>query len=213
MKKKILTVLAVCAIAVMVTACGSGNASSTETTESGASAEASSEAGTKAEGEKETDKEDVSASRNGTDDSKAADETEETLDAEIEAQGPGATLEDEMNEEDKNFSDLENSDYNGFASQIVEAVKAKDMNALADLMAYPTYISCVQENDGIVDSKEAFLALDPAVIFDQSLIDAVSSADLGSLEPLVAGVVIGDDTPNIIFNSVDGKLGITGINY
>lgn len=36
--------------------------------------------------------------------------------------------------------------------------------------------------------------------------------DVSALEATMAGVIMGDATPNIIFKSVDGKLGITGIN-
>ncbi len=201
MKKKLMVLLAVCALAAAVTACGSKNNNETTAAATTASAE---------ETEKETAKEENAGSEAAAD---AEEETKETMDAELEAQGPGAAEEQEAIEQNQNFTDLENSDYTGFANQIVEAVKAKDMNALADLMAYPTYISCVQENDGVVESKEAFLALDPEMIFNAELVDAISAADLSDLVPLMAGVVIGDDTPNIIFNSVDGELGIVGINY
>ena len=116
-------------------------------------------------------------------------------------------------EENQNFSDLENSDYKGFAGQVVQAVTAKDMNALADLMHYPVYISFVKDNDGVVSDKDSFLALDPEMVFDSALVEAVQAADLEALEPSMAGVVIGDDTPNVIINSTDGTLGIVGMNY
>lgn len=209
MKKKMMIVLAICAMAVMVTACGSksdtkATTTAAGTTAAGAAAEASGEAGGKgesAEPVKETTK-----------------AVETTVDEE-EAKGPGATTaadsdgEAVVDQENKNYEDLESSDYEGFAKQVVDTVKAKDMNALADLLAYPAYVSCVKDNDGIVNTKEEFMAQDPEEIFDQSLVDAMDKADLSDLTPLMTGVVIGDDTPNIIFNSVDGKLGITGINY
>lgn len=205
MKKKLMVVLAVCAMAVMVTACGSKSAN-TETTTAAGVTEASKESGSKG-----TDSKDETTKAAEKETTKA----EETTVDEKEAAGPGAVTDDEkeVNLENKNYEDLENSDYEGFAKQIVDVVAKKDMNALADLMAYPSYVSCVKENDGIVNSKEEFLAQDPEVIFDQSLLDAIAKADLSDLTPLMAGVVVGDDTPNIIFNSVDGKLGITGINY
>lgn len=204
MKKKLMVALAICAMAVMVTACGSKSDTKTTTTAAGTTTEAAKEAGNKAE-ESKSDKETTKA-------------VETTVDEE-EAKGPGATTaadsdgEAAVDQENKNYEDLENSDYEGFAKQVVDTVKAKDMNALADLLAYPSYVSCVKDNDGIVNTKEEFMAQDPEEVFDQSLVDAMEKADLSDLTPLMTGVVIGDDTPNIIFNSVDGKLGITGINY
>lgn len=204
MKKKLMVTLAICAMAVMVTACGSKSDTKTTTTAAGTTTEAAKEAGNKAE-ESKSDKETTKA-------------VETTVDEE-EAKGPGATTaadsdgEAVVDQENKNYEDLENSDYEGFAKQVVDTVKAKDMNALADLLAYPSYVSCVKDNDGIVNTKEEFMTQDPEAVFDQSLVDAMEKADLSDLTPLMTGVVIGDDTPNIIFNSVDGKLGITGINY
>ena len=132
-----------------------------------------------------------------------------------EALGPGAVEEGEgtVLEENQNFEDLENSDYQGFAEEVVGAITSKDMNALAELMHYPVYISFVKENDGVVNDKESFLALDPEMVFDSALIEAAEAADLTTLEPSMAGVVIGEDTPNVIINSSEGQLGIVGMNY
>ena len=210
MKKKLILVLTVCALAVGVTACGSKNAG-TETTAQGAQTE-SSQAGSKAEetGTSTAKNETESAAQTSKEESKP---DFSKLDPE-ETKGPGSEEEEENAEEqNKNFEDLESSDYKAFAKQIVDAVTAKDMNTLADLMSYPSYVACVKENDGIVDSRESFMAQDPEAIFDADLVAAMQKADLESLEPLMAGVIIGEDTPNIIFNSVDGKLGIVGIHY
>ena len=210
MKKKLILVLTVCALAVGVTACGSKN-TGTETTAQGAQTE-SSQAGSKAEetGTSTAKNETESAAQTSKEESKP---DFSKLDPE-ETKGPGSEEEEENAEEqNKNFEDLESSDYKAFAKQIVDAVTAKDMNTLADLMSYPSYVACVKENDGIVDSRESFMAQDPEAIFDADLVAAMQKADLESLEPLMAGVIIGEDTPNIIFKSVDGKLGIVGIHY
>lgn len=210
MKKKVILVLAICALAVGVTACGSKN-TGTETTAQGTQAE-SSQAGT------ETGSRETSSAKQETESGDAASKEGtkpdfSKLDPE-ETKGPGSEEEEENAEErNKNFEDLENSDYEAFAKQVVDAVTARDMGALADLMSYPTYVACVKENDGIVDSRESFMAQDPEAIFDADLVAAMQKADLDHLEPLMAGVIIGEDTPNIIFNSVDGKLGIVGIHY
>ena len=209
MKKKILTAMVVCTVALAAAGCSSKEQETTaaETT----AAEQETESGEAAEGGSEA----------------AAQEAEETEETEKEtkvdlsnvdpqeALGPGAVEESEGTalEENQNFEDLENSDYQGFAEEVVGAITSKDMNALAELMHYPVYISFVKENDGVVNDKESFLALDPEMVFDSALIEAAEAADLTTLEPSMAGVVIGEETPNVIINSSEGQLGIVGMNY
>lgn len=214
MKKKILTAMVVCTVALAAAGCSSNGQETTaaETTAAETTAaEQETESGEAAEGGSEA----------------AAQEAEETEETEKEtkvdlsnvdpqeALGPGAVEEGEgtVLEENQNFEDLENSDYQGFAEEVVGAITSKDMNALAELMHYPVYISFVKENEGVVNDKDSFLALDPEMVFDSALIEAVEAADLTTLEPSMAGVVIGEDTPNVIINSSEGQLGIVGMNY
>lgn len=214
MKKKILTAMVVCTVALAAAGCSSNGQETTaaETTAAETTAaEQETESGEAAEGGSEA----------------AAQEAEETEETEKEtkvdlsnvdpqeALGPGAVEESEGTalEENQNFEDLESSDYQGFAEEVVGAITSKDMNALAELMHYPVYISFVKENDGVVNDKESFLALDPEMVFDSALIEAAEAADLTTLEPSMAGVVIGEDTPNVIINSSEGQLGIVGMNY
>lgn len=214
MKKKILTAMAVCTVALAAAGCSSNGqetAAAETTAAETTAAEQETESGEAAEGGSEA----------------AAQEAEETEETEKEtkvdlskvdpqeALGPGAVEEGEgtVLEENQNFEDLENSDYQGFAEEVVGAITSKDMNALAELMHYPVYISFVKENEGVVNDKDSFLALDPEMVFDSALIEAVEAADLTTLEPSMAGVVIGEDTPNVIINSSEGQLGIVGMNY
>lgn len=214
MKKKILTAMVVCTVALAAAGCSSNGQETTaaETTAAETTAaEQETESGEAAEGGSEA----------------AAQEAEETEETEKEtkvdlsnvdpqeALGPGAVEESEGTalEENQNFEDLESSDYQGFAEEVVGAITSKDMNALAELMHYPVYISFVKENDGVVNDKESFLALDPEMVFDSALIEAAEAADLTTLEPSMAGVVIGEETPNVIINSSEGQLGIVGMNY
>lgn len=214
MKKKILTAMVICTVALAAAGCSSNGQETTaaETTAAETTAaEQETESGEAAEGGSEA----------------AAQEAEETEETEKEtkvdlsnvdpqeALGPGAVEESEGTalEENQNFEDLESSDYQGFAEEVVGAITSKDMNALAELMHYPVYISFVKENDGVVNDKESFLALDPEMVFDSALIEAAEAADLTTLEPSMAGVVIGEETPNVIINSSEGQLGIVGMNY
>lgn len=101
----------------------------------------------------------------------------------------------------------ESSDVSVFAQKIQNAVAAKDLEALADLCSYPLAV-----NSEEVDNKEAFLALGEDVIFTEERCAVIAAVDVTTLEETMAGFIMGDATPNIIFKSVDGNLGITGIN-
>ena len=65
-----------------------------------------------------------------------------------------------------------------------------------------------------METKEAFLALDPEQVFTKELQDAVAAADISALEPSEAGFVVSGDgaASNIIFGVVDGALAVEGIN-
>ncbi len=94
-----------------------------------------------------------------------------------------------------------------FAEQIQTAVAAKDLEALADLCAYPLAV-----NGEVVESRDALMELGNDVIFTEERCTVIEAVDVSALEETKAGFIMGDATPNIIFNSVDGKLGISGIN-
>lgn len=119
--------------------------------------------------------------------------------------------ESEVEEKNENYEDLEEKGAEGevaaFAEQIQEAMAAKDMEAMAGLCSYPLAV-----NGEAVDDKEAFMELGEDVIFTEERCAVIAAVDVSTLEETMAGVIMGDATPNIIFKSVDGVLGITGIN-
>ena len=109
---------------------------------------------------------------------------------------------------------LEKTDYKSYAKEIIAIVKNKDMEGLADHIDFPTFVSCVKTNGGMVDTKEDFMKLDPAEIFSDEMEAAIEKVDVDSLEPVMAGIVLGDGAPNIILGvTADGELAITGMNY
>lgn len=128
-----------------------------------------------------------------------------------EVQEEGAPAETESAEKNDNFEDLEEKSDNGevaaFAEKIQTAAANKDMEALAGLCSYPLAV-----NGEVVENKEAFMALGEDVIFTEERCAVIADTDITALEETMAGVIMGDATPNIIFKSVDGTLGITGIN-
>lgn len=98
-----------------------------------------------------------------------------------------------------------------FADKIKEAAEAKDIEALADLTFFPVYVGISEE---IIETREDFIALGAETVFTPELLQSIIGADTSNLSPSMAGFSISKDGKcNIIFGVVDGKLGISGINY
>lgn len=129
----------------------------------------------------------------------------------VEVKTESEQAESEVEEKNDNYDDLEEKGAGGevaaFAEQIQTATAGKDMEALADLCSYPLAV-----NGEVVDNKDAFMALGEDIIFTEERCTVIAAVDVSSLEETMAGVIMGEATPNIIFKSVDGELGITGIN-
>lgn len=99
-----------------------------------------------------------------------------------------------------------------FAEKIQAAVKAEDMEALADMSYYPLYVSFGEGEGEELESREDFTALDSTKIFTKELKEAVAATDTSSLEVFRAGVIVGADD-SIVFNEMDGKLMITSMYF
>ena len=143
-------------------------------------------------------------------DAEAADsgQTEEESGAQEETEGDaeGQLYED-------NFA-VDEDAVVAFGEKIQEAVAAKDMEALADLTAFPVYVG-LPDTDGVVETREDFLALGAERVLTDELTASVAEAKLDGQQPSMAGFVVADESgrPNIIFGVVEGRLAITGINY
>lgn len=99
-----------------------------------------------------------------------------------------------------------------FAAQIREAVAAKDLDALAELTAFPVYVGL--PDVGAVETKEDFLALGADAVFTDELVSSVADADTENMQPSMAGFSISDGgKANINFGVRDGALAVSGINY
>lgn len=112
-----------------------------------------------------------------------------------------------------NFA-VENEVVAAYGKRIKEAVAAKNLEALADLTSFPTYVGFV-DNGVVVDTREDFLALGADKIFTQEMVNSVAAADESNLSPSMAGFLLcgKDDMPSIIYGIVEGRLAIKGINY
>ena len=99
-----------------------------------------------------------------------------------------------------------------FADKINEAVAAEDLEALADLTAFPVYVDIENAND--VKTREDFLALGAEAIFTEELKKSAANADTENMQPSMAGFSVSDGgSANINFGVRDGVLAVNGINY
>lgn len=99
-----------------------------------------------------------------------------------------------------------------FADKIKEAVAAEDLEALADLTAFPVYVDIENAND--VKTREDFLALGAEAIFTEELKKSAANADTENIQPSMAGFSVSDGgSANINFGVRDGVLAVNGINY
>ena len=185
--------------AVMVMAgCGQDSAKDTAEQETEQTEEVSTEETEQTEDAAESTPEDESTAE--------ADSQTDAGDSQAENAGEEQTYED-------NFA-VDSEAVSAFADKIKEAVAAKDMEALADLTSFPVYVG-IPDTDGMVETRDDFLALGADQVLTDELLESVASADMSGQEPSMAGFVVAGESgrPNIIFGVVEGKLAITGINY
>ncbi|MEG0689453.1 MAG: hypothetical protein RR466_12275 [Hungatella sp.] len=102
-------------------------------------------------------------------------------------------------------------DIRSFAEEIQITVANQDIEWLADLCNYPVYVSLKSGEGKEVQDRDEFLALGTDEILTEALLKEIAAVDLDKLEPVEAGVVMGDKV-NIIFSITDGNFGISGIN-
>lgn len=100
-----------------------------------------------------------------------------------------------------------------FAEKVKEAAAQKDLEALAELTAFPVYVGLSEA--GVVETKEDFLDLGAEAVFTDELLESIDMADIENLEPSMAGFSISGEEKqaSINFTVVDGELAINGINY
>ena len=148
----------------------------------------------------------------------AAESTQESSDAsETTTAGEKETAQttDADYAEDETLSEKEITElYRGFARSLQSIIANKNMNDLAELLVYPSYIGI---DDGIVvNNRTEFMALDADKVFTDALIEAVKTADVSSTELTKAGFIVGDPSgkPAVTFGlDKEGSIGITAINY
>lgn len=188
MKKKALATGLVMAMMLTISACGSKNTTGAVTT-----AETTTAAETTTV--EETTTEEITTEGTTTEESAGTEESTVTAEgAESEVQ-----------------EGLTDDQIKSFAEEIQAAVASQDISWLADLVAYPVYVSLEVGEGSEIQSKEEFLAIDKEKLFTEKLMKQIADVNPEELEMFGAGIIMGEDI-NITFNNVNGEPAITGIN-
>lgn len=194
--KKVKVLAMAAAMGIMMAGCGQSSQPEQTTAE------------TVQETSTEEETESTAAEKEETTEEETAEETtaeaaaEETAAAEAEQAAGGY---------EDNFA-VDSAAAADFSGKIQAAVADKDLEGLADLIAFPVYVGL--PDVGGVESRDEFIALGADQIFTSELMASVAAADTGALSPSMAGFVLSDGgKANIIFGVTDGALTITGINY
>ena len=69
-----------------------------------------------------------------------------------------------------------------FAQKVKDATARKDLEALAELTAFPVYVGLPDVN--VVETKEDFLALGADTVFTEELLKSIELADIEDLQPV-----------------------------
>ena len=192
MKKKLAVIGTAMMMAAAITACGGKD---TQTT---TAAEITTEAPVTTEAAVPDDAQTTEDSAQAQGGAQAGEET-------------GLQAEDGAGDVSHAGSELEASEIKPFAEKVQKAVAGKDMVALADLCAYPVYVSLGEGEGEEISDRESFLELDADKLFTDGMLKEIADTDVDTREQFGAGVIMGNEN-NVIFNNVDGQAAITGIN-
>lgn len=167
---------------------------------SGSSDSGSSGSGSSSSGSSSSDS---GSGGSGGDNANSAD-SDSPRQAEANAEVPGSRA-----------ASLEESDYKGFAEQIQHIFSERDIEALAQLCAYPVYVTTEANTEGLDVADAAGLNAQKDDIFTDAMLQAVAGVDPDRLTPSQAGIFVGSESgsPGLFFSlAEDGYLKIMGIN-
>lgn len=161
--------------------------------------------------------------KTGADETIAETAAETTVEAVFETESveaetsEAASVEGETNEieigslYEDNFG-VPEADAEAYAERIKAAVAEKDLEALADLTAFPVYVGL--PDIGGVETRDDLLNIGEDKLLTDELMASVEGTDTSKLTASMAGFVLSDgSSANIIFGVVNGELAVTGINY
>lgn len=177
-----------------------GGSSESDSSGSGSSDSGSSSSGS---GSSDSGSSDSGSGGSGGDNANSAD-SDSPRQAEANAEVPGSRA-----------ASLEESDYKGFAKQIQHIFSERDIEALAQLCAYPVYVTTEANTEGLDVADATGLKAQKDDIFTDAMLQAVAGADPDRLTPSQAGIFVGSESgsPGLFFSlAEDGHLRIMGIN-
>lgn len=170
---------------------------------SGESGGGSSSSGSSDSGSSSSGSSDSGSGGSGSDNANSVD-SDSPRQAEANAEVPGSRA-----------ASLEESDYKGFAEQIQHIFSERDIEALAQLCAYPVYVTTEANTEGLDVADAAGLKAQKDDIFTDAMLQAVAGVDPNRLTPSQAGIFVGSESgsPGLFFSlAEDGYLKIMGIN-
>ncbi len=207
MKSAAIIILSLALAGAVLTGCGDGRQSGQDTQQSTpADISKESEPDSLADSEKAVEKiqEGDAEKTDGETTEKTEEETVEKAEEDTQSIQTGEVYED-------NFA-VDSEAAEAFARKVKDAAAQKDLEALAELTAFPVYVGLPDVD--VVETKEDFLNLGAETVFTEGLLKSVEAADIENFQPSMAGFSISDGgSSNINFGVVDGELAINGINY
>ncbi|MBE5984701.1 MAG: hypothetical protein E7248_15565 [Paenibacillaceae bacterium] len=97
-----------------------------------------------------------------------------------------------------------------FAEKIQEAVSDKNLEELAELIAYPCVFINGDQETIILKKQEDLLKLNPDMVFGDDLMVSIAKVDTATLKKSDVGIVMGEGPSRIVFQeTADGSIGIT----
>ena len=188
---------------------GGGSGSGSSSSDSGSSSSGSSDSGSggsdsgSGSSDSGSGSSDSGSGGSGGDNANSAD-SDRPRQADANAEVPGSRA-----------ASLEESDYKGFAEQIQYIFSERDIEALAQLCAYPVYVTTEANTEGLDVADAAGLKAQKDDIFTDAMLQAVAGVDPDRLTPSQAGIFVGSESgsPGLFFSlAEDGYLKIMGIN-
>lgn len=138
---------------------------------------------------------------------KEEETTPEDMEKEVRAAaGPGAEAGGAAE------SEAGDKDIEAFAELVQEAVADRDMEALADLAAFPLKLETADGEKMTFADRNEFLKQNPDLIFGDDLMVAIAGVDTATLEANADGVTMGEENPHIRYKKTeDGTFRIMDI--
>lgn len=215
MERAAAMILSLALAGAVLTACGEGRQSPSETQQEnsqGALQETQRDDSQSALQESQQDDSQGTLQESQQDDSQSASQETQQGSTADGMEAGGAEKEGQSTEGYEDNFAVDSAAAKEFAEKVQAAAADQDLEALADLTAFPVYVGLPEA--GVVETREDFIKLGAETIFTEELLKSVESADIENFQPSMAGFSIsGGGSCNINFGVADGALAINGINY